>query len=88
MGDVDLFALAKEGEALTVNAKWLQHLEERLLGEDGHPRKAREGEDPNRWVAVCAVFLNGSCAVLLCVCVCSACVPCRMCGNMACCWPN
>lgn len=49
MGDVDLFALAKEGEALTVNSKWLQHLEERLLGEDGHPRKAREGEDPHRW---------------------------------------
>jgi hypothetical protein len=33
---------------LSVNAKWLQHLEERLLGEDGHPRKAREGEDPHR----------------------------------------
>ena len=48
MGDVDLFALAREGEALTVNAKWLQHLEDRLLGEDGHPRKAREGEDPHR----------------------------------------
>lgn len=48
MGDVDLFALANEGEALTVNSKWLQHLEERLLGEDGHPRKAREGEDPHR----------------------------------------
>jgi len=47
---VDLFALAKEGEALTVNSKWLQHLEERLLGEDGHPRKAREGEDPHRCV--------------------------------------
>jgi inactivated superfamily I helicase len=48
MGDVDLFALAREGEALTVNSKWLQHLEDRLLGEDGHPRKAREGEDPHR----------------------------------------
>lgn len=48
MGDVDLFALAREGEALTVNSKWLQHLEERLLGEDGHPRKARDGEDPHR----------------------------------------
>mgnify|MGYP001807241185 CR=1 FL=1 len=54
MGDVDLFALAQEGEALTVNSKWLQHLEDRLLGEDGHPRKAREGEDPHRcgWVGV------------------------------------
>eukprot|EP00775_Hariotina_reticulata_P013475 gene13475-13601_t len=48
MGDVDLFALTADGAALTVNAKWLQHLEERLLGEDGHPRKAREGEDPHR----------------------------------------
>jgi hypothetical protein len=48
MGDVDLCALADEGKALTVNSKWLQHLEERLLGEDGHPRKAREGEDPHR----------------------------------------
>lgn len=38
MGDVDLFALAPGG-GLTVNAKWLQHLQERLLGEDGHPRK-------------------------------------------------
>jgi hypothetical protein len=49
MGDVDLFALTAGGSALTVNGKWLQHLEERLLGEDGHPRKAREGEDPHRW---------------------------------------
>lgn len=48
MGDVDLFALTPEGQALTVNSKWLQHLEERLLGEDGQPRKAREGEDPHR----------------------------------------
>lgn len=48
MGDVDLFALSADGAALTVNSKWLQHLEERLLGEDGHPRKAREGEDPHR----------------------------------------
>lgn len=41
MGDVDLWSL--EGEpgkrTLTVNAKWLQHLQERLLGDDGHPRK-------------------------------------------------
>lgn len=39
MGDVDLWELADEGNALTVNAKWLQHLQDRLLGEDGHPRK-------------------------------------------------
>jgi hypothetical protein len=48
MGDVDLFALTPDAGALTVNGKWLQHLEERLLGEDGHPRKARGDEDPHR----------------------------------------
>ncbi|KIY93744.1 hypothetical protein MNEG_14218 [Monoraphidium neglectum] len=47
MGDVDLFALTPDGGALTVNAKWLQHLQERLLGDDGHPRKVRDGEDPH-----------------------------------------
>ena len=41
IGDVDLFTLVEGAEALEVNAKWLQHLQERLLGEDGHPRKAR-----------------------------------------------
>ena len=39
IGDVDLFTLVDEGGGLEVNAKWLQHLQERLLGEDGHPRK-------------------------------------------------
>jgi hypothetical protein len=29
IGDVDLFALAGDGGALTVNAKWLQHLQAR-----------------------------------------------------------
>jgi hypothetical protein len=47
MGDVDLFTLSPDGEALTVNAKWLQHLQERLLGEDGHPVKVKPGEDPH-----------------------------------------
>lgn len=47
MGDVDLWALSEEGSALTVNSKWLQHLQERLLGEDGHPRKVKAGEDPH-----------------------------------------
>lgn len=51
MGDVDLFALTQI-DALTVNSKWLQHLEERLLGEDGHPRKSREVEDPHRSVTI------------------------------------
>ena len=40
IGDVDLFTVSEDGAELTVNAKWLQHLQERLLGEDGHPRKA------------------------------------------------
>jgi hypothetical protein len=39
MGDVDLWELADGGNSLTVNKKWLQHLQDRLLGEDGHPRK-------------------------------------------------
>lgn len=39
MGDVDLWALASSGNALTVNSRWLGHLQDRLLGEDGHPRK-------------------------------------------------
>mmetsp|Transcript_9701 Transcript_9701/g.26290 ORF Transcript_9701/g.26290 Transcript_9701/m.26290 type:complete len:665 (+) Transcript_9701:145-2139(+) len=47
MGDVDLWALANDGNALTVNARWLQHLQDRLLGEDGHPRKAKQAEDPH-----------------------------------------
>ncbi|EFJ48600.1 hypothetical protein VOLCADRAFT_104654 [Volvox carteri f. nagariensis] len=46
MGDVDLWSLNEESNSLTVNAKWLQHLQERLLGEDGHPRRAKPGEDP------------------------------------------
>lgn len=48
MGDVDLFSLTPCGTALAVNPRWLTHLEERLLGEDGHPRKARPAEDPHR----------------------------------------
>ena len=26
----------------------MPHMQERLLGEDGHPRKVHEGEDPHR----------------------------------------
>ncbi len=40
---MDLFTVSEDGAELTVNAKWLQHLQERLLGDDGHPRKARCG---------------------------------------------
>ncbi|KAL3153768.1 hypothetical protein ABBQ32_013356 [Trebouxia sp. C0010 RCD-2024] len=48
IGDVDLFTLTEDRTKLVVNVKWLQHLQERLLGEDGHPRKVHEGEDPHR----------------------------------------
>ena len=102
IGDVDLFVLTQDKDALEVNAKWLQHLQvggpfraacctqpcrqprtcsccvasmkacccqvarratstalvclshsllaaqERLLGEDGHPRKVQDAEDPHR----------------------------------------
>jgi len=41
IGDVDLFTLVDSGERLAVNAKWLGHLAERQLGEDGHPRKVQ-----------------------------------------------
>jgi hypothetical protein len=39
IGDVDLFTLVDDSSRLAVNAKWLGHLAERQLGEDGHPRK-------------------------------------------------
>lgn len=48
IGDVDLFTLTEDRNKLVVNVKWLQHLQERLLGDDGHPRKVHEGEDPKR----------------------------------------
>lgn len=41
IGDVDLFSLSEDKSEITVNAHWLQHLQERVLGEDGHPRKVR-----------------------------------------------
>ncbi|KAK9841198.1 hypothetical protein WJX74_001758 [Apatococcus lobatus] len=47
IGDVDLFTLTSDKDKLTVNSKWQQHLQERLLGEDGHPRKVQEHEDPH-----------------------------------------
>ena len=33
--------LSEDKTEITVNAHWLQHLQERLLGEDGSPRKVR-----------------------------------------------
>jgi hypothetical protein len=52
MGDMDLFVLSPDAGALTVHAKWLQHLQERTLGEDSYPQKARGEEDPHRCVCV------------------------------------
>ena len=33
IGDVDLFTLTDDGQSLTVNAKWLQHLQACLAGD-------------------------------------------------------
>lgn len=41
MGDIDLWAVSDDGGELTVNPRWLEHLQARVLGEDGHPRKVR-----------------------------------------------
>ena len=59
IGDVDLFTLVDEGGGLEVNAKWLQHLQERLLGEDGHPRKVCLTQA--RGCTLAAVFEVDSC---------------------------
>lgn len=48
VGDIDLFSLTPDGESLTVNPKWLHHLQERRLSEEGQPRKVKEGEDECR----------------------------------------
>ena len=49
MGDVDLFQLENRegGATIVVNPKWLQHLEERCLSEDGHPMKVEKMEGQN-----------------------------------------
>jgi len=44
MGDIDLFAVSEDGKGLRVHPKWLQHLEERKLGEDGQPQRMEEEE--------------------------------------------
>ncbi|UPR04627.1 hypothetical protein HOP50_17g79710 [Chloropicon primus] len=61
MGDVDLFQLedaasseseagdkAGAGAMLVVNPKWLNHLEERCLSEDGHPMKVSGAENEHK----------------------------------------
>ena len=47
IGDVDLFDLVENGEAFRVNPKWLGHLQSRILGEDGQPRRSNHEEDPH-----------------------------------------
>ncbi|CAD7697548.1 unnamed protein product [Ostreobium quekettii] len=48
VGDIDLFSLTESSEDLTVNPKWLQHLQERRLSDEGQPRRVKEGEDPHK----------------------------------------
>ena len=48
IGDVDLFSLIDDGKALEVNRKWLEHLQSRILGEDGQPRRSTLKEDPHQ----------------------------------------
>jgi hypothetical protein len=51
IGDVDLFCLADDdagAPALRVHPKWMGHLQSRVLGADGQPRRAAPGEDPSR----------------------------------------
>ncbi len=48
IGDVDLFQLEGDVNRLGVQQKWLGHLAERQLGEDGHPRKVAPQLGPLR----------------------------------------
>eukprot|EP01025_Chloroclados_australasicus_P065657 TRINITY_DN8944_c1_g1_i2.p1 TRINITY_DN8944_c1_g1~~TRINITY_DN8944_c1_g1_i2.p1 ORF type:complete len:1698 (-),score=169.93 TRINITY_DN8944_c1_g1_i2:1184-6277(-) len=47
MGDIDLFQLSDDNKYLTINAKWLDHLQDRTLSSDGNPRKSKSDEDPD-----------------------------------------
>lgn len=48
VGDIDLFSVTGDGTLMAVNPKWLQHLQERRLSDEGQPRKVKEGEDPHK----------------------------------------
>ena len=50
---MDLFSFSDDKAEITVNANWLQHLQERLLGDDGHPHKVRA----RRVTAGCTEYL-------------------------------
>lgn len=59
MGDVDLLSVSEDGKDIIVNEKWLHHLNERILGDDGHPRKAKSDEDPHH-VGLVLEWIYGS----------------------------
>ena len=41
MGDIDLWTVSPGSGNLQVNGRWLKHLQQRLLGDDGHPRRTK-----------------------------------------------
>ena len=44
--DVELFMLTPDHQALTVKIKWLEHLQQRLMGESWLLKELGAGEDP------------------------------------------
>ena len=44
MGDIDLWSLSPDGNSLVVNGRWLNHLQQRMLGQDGQPKKTKVGQ--------------------------------------------
>eukprot|EP00210_Caulerpa_lentillifera_P004712 g4496.t1 len=48
VGDIDLFSLTEDKSSFTVNPKWMEHLQDRKLSEEGQPRKVQKGEDEHR----------------------------------------
>jgi len=47
--DDDTLPSVDNSKILTVNSKWLWHLQTRLLGEDGQPKKCKPEEDPQQF---------------------------------------
>jgi len=41
--------LTEDKKAFTVNAKWLEHLQDRKLSDEGQPRKVKPGEDEHKY---------------------------------------
>eukprot|EP00210_Caulerpa_lentillifera_P002504 g2401.t1 len=48
VGDIDLFSLTPDKSSFTVNPKWMEHLQERKLSDEGQPRKVKKGEDEHK----------------------------------------